>query len=326
MTDRLLTLTFHAPNVLLKEDALFKKYGTSGPLLASESLGDVIPDSLKKSSKLGPASGLSGAYADSNQETFQISLNEVGFNAWWRDQYKRREGSESEFEAWMKPKISKPCTVMLIAGHHGAYDNGQPVVWGAADAREHSFYRYFTALLPGQSGGKPVLTVKGHPYRPGTGAVVRAGPFDFSTTLSSCRLLMIMACNGVDYPKYQPGKALGLFWQKWVALATGRRPVVLGWYGTHSMPRDAQGESFSKTFWSRLESLATAHATDLSGLCETHASKVILAWGEALKDAYATSATQRHLWYDPRRRVGRAMLERLEATLVRAPSGSRAPS
>lgn len=299
MTSRLLTLTFHAPKILLLEDAMFKKHAIASSLIDSEVLGKVIPDSLTPSKKAGPASGISGSsYPVGPGGTFQISLNELGVNAWWRSAFKSRQNNKSEFETWIKPKIEQPCSCLLIGGHHAPLQSGGTVVWGQEDSREK--HRYFTALIPSESNGDPTLEIWGNPYQKGRDAVLRAGPFDFKNALKTCRLVVIMGCNGVDgrVSESDESKATGLLWQRWVELASGKKPVVLGWYGVHSMPRDADNETFSKRFWEQLESLATTHSTDLSGLCESHPSEVIKAWGDVLKQTYAKSVIQRHLWYD----------------------------
>ncbi len=313
MTKRLLTLTFHAPNVLLREDALFKQHAIASSLLDGEALGDKpedIPDKLQPDKKAGPASGLVGAQYPPTDGTYQVSLNEVGVNAWWRAGFKRKKSRPSDFEDWIKPRVEQSTTCLLLGGHHATFgdesSNPIPVVWGAQDNRSTtSSHRFFTALVPAidtetvPGTPKPKLYVVGHPYKQGREAVVRAGPFDLDNALKDCRLIVIMGCNGVDWMEGAKSDPPGWLWQKWVESAADRKPVVLGWYGTHSMPRDEHKESFSEDLWSRFAALATKHGTDLAGLCESHAKDVIGAWGESLKATYANSSkNQKHLWYE----------------------------
>ncbi len=271
---------------------MFKGYGLASPLLDSESLGDKIPETLAHDKDRGPASGISGAsYSVGTKETFQVSLNELGVNAWWRPAFQLK----GKFETWIEPKLKQPCVCLLVAGHHSLL-NDWPVVWGQEDRRKKN--RFFTALLPEKSNdNKPILKIEGNPYQSGRKAVLRAGPFNFHDTLSTCGLVVVMGCNGIDFRPADTEKP-GHRWQRWVELASGKKPVVLGWYGVHAMPRDTENESFSQAFWREMEKLAGDNNTDLSGLCEAHAKKVIEAWGAILKETYGKSKFQRHLWYD----------------------------
>lgn len=300
---RLLTLTFHQAGSRLREDALFKKAALASPLIDEEALGDSFPEELAESDKAGPASGLTKRqYAD----TTQISLNRVGFNAWWREPFKSPRGGESGFEDWIGERIREPCHCLLVAGHHSfAGPNAEPVVWGQTDRRARD-HRWFTAFLPRVADQKPVLRVMGHPYKPRRSAVLRAGPFDCTMTLQACRLIIVMGCNGTGW-RGALGGELGLGWQTWAntGRADPKKPIILGWYGSLKMPRDADQESFSEPFWQGLAELSSQHGNaTLQALCENHAEGVIATWGEALKQAYGASQQQRHLWFDGSRGAG----------------------
>jgi hypothetical protein len=313
MDTTLLTLSFHLPEKFskekgnLREDALFKYFGIGSGLLTREAMGNDVPPALLEEpfhdGKPTPASGLeSGTYgAGGGSQATQITLLRVGANAWWRKPFIRNGSVESEFEKWLKPHVESPCHCLLLSGHHSRLgDDGGPVLWGAEDTRS-SRHRYFTAFVPGEGtkGSKkiPVLTLKGHPYQAGS-AVVRGGPFNCAETLKSCRLIVIIGCNGASE---------GALWQGWAAMASGIKPLVLGWHGVHGMPRDRfANETFSQEFWRLLKALSDAKSPTLEKICENNPEGVIQAWGAALKLAFK-DGKQRSLWFAHRERCAGAV-------------------
>lgn len=308
----LLTLTFHEPDERLREDALFKYHADKTKLLEKEALGENFDEDLEHKNKYGPASGLiAKKYKAENSaapnKVTQITLNGVGFNAWWREPFKSSENQKSKFEKWIEPKISKRCDCLVLAGHHSYVGSGnttQVVLWGQEDSR-YDNNRWFTALVPKLIDGKPPqLEIRGHPYK-GTSDVLRAGPFDFGTTLKHCCLIVIMGCNGTGWRKGVSGTPLGRYWQNWVERAPGRTqmpPIILGWYGLHSMPDDELEEHFSEAL---IKSLINKFPDKtLEEICEKKPDDVIKCWGTALKKTYRTSAKQKHLWFDDYRGGG----------------------
>lgn len=300
MAKRLLTLTFHKPAARLREDALFKKHGLATPLLSEEALGDGadIPDAIQPD----PSHAASGVdvhdYSQLNVK--QVTLNGVGINAWWRAGFISPKTGQSSFEEWLTPKVSPACDCLVLGGHHGGYRGGV-VLWGQEDRHADS-HRWYTALVPKIARindlDQPVLEIRGNPYRSGS-SVLRAGHFECLATLSRCRLVLVMGCNGTGWSGADGGDALGFHWQAWVAKAAPKKPIILGWYGLHRMPSDRFPETLSKTFWQKMAALAAQNSTtDLTTLCKEHAIPVIEVWGSALKETFANgSKEQRHLWF-----------------------------
>lgn len=309
MSTSLLTLTFHLPGDLdkgggkanLREDALFKKHGIKSGLLSEEAFGDDIPENLKEvTRKKTPASGLvRGTYSPDGYKVQQITLNRVGINAWWREPFKRRGAMASEFEQWLKPRLTSSCGCLFLAGHHAGTGGGLPVLWGPRDLDSNDPYRFFTAFAPTIEGGKPILNLVGNPYKPGGDPVWHADPFDCTAMLKDCRLIVILGCNGATK---------GTDWQQWASTVSGTKPIVLGWHGTHGMPKDYLGQNFSKPFWEQMEKLAHSHRKNLKQLCEAVPEDVIGAWGSALKATFKDgNRPQRSLWFSTKTRSAGAV-------------------
>ncbi|MFO1435493.1 MAG: hypothetical protein U1F34_03695 [Gammaproteobacteria bacterium] len=236
-----------------------------------------------------PASGLE-LWPNSDPSSNPVySFNQVGLNAWSRPPFrvpKNYAGKEATpFEYWLTAVLSSNIECLVVAGHHSQRaerDDVWPLFWGA-----QGNIGPYTAFLPFiTQEGKPMLIVKG--YSAAGSVRVLAGPFDMSTALKSCHLILIMGCNGVsEYAKK---------WQSWVKAASGASPVVLGWYGSQSMPRDNQSESFADRFWRNLAAGAGGEKS-LAKVCAGPAKAVLDAWQHANSEAFKKSKCQSPLWY-----------------------------
>lgn len=323
----LLTLTFHKPtrlrsngqtsHGLLNEDILFKHHAIASGLVAGESMGELVdvPKNLRRLSGR-PYTGIDGAELKIDSiKTEQVSLFDVGKEAWNRDGFRRvAPTSQSDFERYLNGVFSKPASCLVLCGHHRPVLNTDgpildgycPVIWG--DQREErvngrTMQRVFSALIAKKtktSMGETVPALQFAADPPGGGGSInRTGLFNMKTALSQCRLIIVMGCRGTERTNAE-------LWQEWVKLAGAtRKPLVLGWWQLHSMPRDRLNEHFSEVFWQGLASMAKSEkVSDLDGLTETQArrSKIIKIWGAAMQSAFGGSTKcQKHLWYDSRR-------------------------
>lgn len=294
MPAKLLILTFHAGGALLEEDLRFKSSAIESGLVSGDAMDPgAVPQSLKEQAG-NPMSGLK-VVKSSADDTHLVTLNRVSANAWRRDPFRKPDPKRSEFARWLEPIVSTPIDCLVLAGHHGA-----GIVWGSerqAPPSDPTGHYPYTALVPDvvkvDGVHKAVLSVRGFVDSMRVFQTA-AGPFDVTPALKTCRLLFVLGCNVAT-------RAAANRYQDWVAVAAGKRPLILGWYKKHSMPRDAAGEHFSAGLWRGLRKLADdVGSPDLPTLCDTHALQVAETWVAALKGAYAGSAhCQEHLWWTP---------------------------
>lgn len=282
MAGKLLILTFHATPGLLAEDLRFKSAALASGLIAGDAM-DASADGLfaqLAAQRGGGGSGLQrGRLSDGTQ---LVTLNQVGAKAWSLPAYRKPPNGPSVFEQWLTRSLSESIECLVLGGHHS-----RGIVWGAERQPGASGHMPYTALVPEAAGSQ--VTVAGY-VSSATDAQLLAGPFDIKASLRRCRLVVIFGCNGAVLTHAQP-------WRDLISRA-GKPPLILGWYGTHRMPRDAFGEHVSFGLWERLRALATGQGVDLPTLCEHHAQLVIEAWASALKDAFSNSKhCQQHLWF-----------------------------
>ncbi len=296
MSYNLLTLSFHRPGWNLREDAFFKKYSKGSSLISGEALGDSIPGALAALPGKDASGLVSKAYEGGGAT--QISMFELGLAAWNRPDFRRpASGAQSEFEKWIRPKVESECSLLLLCGHHAMTVDRRPAIWGRQAPNT-------TALLPMKSeDNKPVLLVVGSAGR-GSEQVLERTVFDFSKTLKNCRAILIIGCASAG-KKESTTEIPGHYWQEWAALASAKKPIILGWYGTIGAPKDQYTtETFSKPFWEGLVSLSAATGKSLQELCEQNYGDVIQLWGRVLKQVYSPSKKQRFLWYGPKQGAG----------------------
>lgn len=109
-------------------------------------------------------------------------------------------------------------------------------------------------------------------------------------SLASCQLLMLYSGFGIAKGSL-PGQATG--WRQWMG-SVGARPIVLGWFGSVRLPRDAAHQFVAGEFFKRLKDLAPG--ADLETLC-ADPQRVVMAWGQACHATFA-EGPQKHLWFD----------------------------
>jgi len=281
MSKDLLLISYHTDS-LLHEDLLFKKsamdkHDLAAPLVTHDVIADRAPPP-KSLLHLGSSRGLEKA---SHAGVSGWTLGRLNSQTWTRKGFKPGVGPKrSVFQAWFDSVLSHPAEVIVMAGHHG----GGPTVWG----NEYSGHRSQAGIEARLVGSKSRFTFVS--YRQADKEASVSMPFDAATAASACRLLVVLGCSGVD---------LGPQWQDWVKAAhtQGKRPVVLGWYGTHKMPKGTD-PNFSPLFWKGVYAAAKAQgATTLSGLIDAAPEAVVKAWGHALKTTYKGHAERAHLWY-----------------------------
>lgn len=283
MSGGLLLLSHHTGS-LFREDLLLKqaamaKHGLATPLITHDLVADSRPP--RSIVSVDSSGGLEEA---SHAGVKAWSLGRLKIETWGRNGFKAsKTGQPSEFQKWFEGVLAQPAELLVAGGHHGSA-NKSPTFWGNEFAG-HRPQAGFTAEL---SSGKPMLSVVA--YRKVDGDTAVRMPFDASRAVSTCRLVLVLGCSGVD---------LGKEWQSWVAAGHSlkKKPLVLGWYGTHEMPKEAD-RNFSPQFWKLVAAAAAAAGcSTLSDLVEKDAASVAKAWGAALKTTYKGDPRRSHLWY-----------------------------
>ncbi|HEX2547936.1 MAG TPA: peptidoglycan-binding domain-containing protein [Ramlibacter sp.] len=113
---------------------------------------------------------------------------------------------------------------------------------------------------------------------------------DVRRHLGSCQLLLLYLSLGVPNEK-QPGS--GPRWRQWLR-PTGANPIVLGWFGAISPPRDDTQKSLADQVFAQLQALEPA--ADFATLCAKYEQQLIQLWGAACHNAFA-KGPQPYLWH-----------------------------
>lgn len=318
MAGNILFLTFHAhlppKGALIGEDLRCKEFAKSSTLVADDVM-DVgtartfLLDNLaalQHKDKVGPASGLDLVRAkDSTGGNIEIvSLNRVGGTAWLLSAYRRRvkPSRPSIFHEWLGQVFRNPIEALVLAGHHS-----ESHIWGAQDKNkklDDDAHRWYTALVPKVEGGRSKLEVRCRPVTPPGGYTstfdpeteptqIGAGPFDVTDMLRTCKMLLILGCNGAT----EDAKG----WIDLIRNASGANPFVFGFYGVHPFPRNQQ-KFATPALWTELKRLATTTGTNnLSFLSRaTSRDDILRAWFNATRGAFR-GTVHNHLYFDPER-------------------------
>jgi hypothetical protein len=288
----LLILTFHKPGSAgagtCDEDLLFKRHALDSTLVdvdAMEAAGPPDKDLFKLESV--PDSGLAQA-SDSAGKPL-VTFNSVGAAAWGRQAFQSAGGTPSLFDQWMRKVLSTPIECLVLAGHHSLGE-----LWGL-EAVVGASHRPYSKFVPNPAA--KTIEVRGHARGGASPEFLRGGPYDVSTALKTCRLVLVWGCNGAS--------DLRSHWKPWHDLvrqcsSQEKSPVILGHYETHRWPRDNATKKFSPDFWSRLATLAKPNGT-ITSLCEDRPLEVIDVWIAAMKEAFATSTQcNQHMFFQRR--------------------------
>lgn len=291
MSGGLLLLSFHTGS-LFHEDLLFKKscmdkHGLASPLVTH----DILADQAPPPTSLVAVDASGGLAKASNDGVKAWTLGSLKTETWRRKGFRpAAAGLRSDFQTWFDGILGHPAEVIVVGGHHGGLGSGlnrSPIFWGAEHSGTGGYYPQ-SGIAAQVADGKPHFTVTA--YRRADGEDVVRTPFDATRAASACRMVVVLGCSGVD---------LGDLWQAWVRVAhpQQKRPLVLGWYGTHSMPKRPD-PNFSSLFWDGVYAAArTTGSTTLSSLIDRAPESVVKAWGQALKVTYKGHPRRSHLWF-----------------------------
>jgi len=298
MPGKLLILTYRGAGALTGEDLRFKEAAIRLKLISGDAMDETGQNNdgpkpyfdahrqelLHDPKKRGP-SGVD--VASLNASTKLVTLNRLGPHTWGRSAYARTPlgPPRNVFETWLDKVFAIPIEVLVLAGHHSG-----SLVWGAQQSETAPYYQH-SALRPFLNG-RPQADIHAYDAKLPNGDAQRAGPFDLSTALRTCRLLVVLGCNGAT------GHITA--WRNVIKKARGRAPWIFSFYGVHAMPRDADAEFVSPGLWTRLEALApgSAGSKNLDFLDDAGFEERIRAcWFEALNAAFGPKSIRRHLFY-----------------------------
>ncbi|HPA52517.1 MAG TPA: hypothetical protein PLP50_13045 [Thermoanaerobaculia bacterium] len=310
---RVLILSFHAARAipgktvagLFDEDVLFKKHASLRGLLEQDAMDEhIAPESIVNDDEHG------GVEKVEHDGASAWTLSAVTRRVWDRVGYSNPSTHESDFSMWFQSLWTQPIDCLVIAGHHGWAKEVGPFFWGSEQPKRGGDHRPYTSIDVHPEDDAPAIGVSGYSYS-SSRLRERIRPFLVMHALSRCSLLVIMGCNGVPAPA--DTLRMGTAWQDWVRSANpqNERPIVLGWWAKHQMPRNTRKgenpEHFSEDFWTRMKGLAGGlqGPRPLQTLCRTKPKAVIEAWAASMKGAFGASKTgQRHLWFETGKGVG----------------------
>lgn len=284
MPGKFLNLTFHG-GTLAAEDLRFKE--EVGKLTSGLKSTDAMDETDAKQFfadhadelKATKSDKFSGVAVVKRSATTLITLNGLGPVAWGRKGYLKT------FEEWMKKVMATPVDVLVLAGHHS-----NSYVWGAAPRGTH---RYFTAFHPvRRNDGTWRLQVVGH--QGAAGPLLRT-EFDVTKTLKSCRLMILLGCNGATTDIAA--------WRGLLRNASGGDvPHIFGWYQVHSYPHEGEAHFLSQKLWTKLEALApgAGAAKNFAFLQDVSMrEKVRNLWRDVLAESFPKGSFRRHLFVSP---------------------------
>lgn len=286
MSRGLLILTFHTGS-LMREDLLFKqaameKHGLTAPLLTY----DIVADEAAPGSNLLAIDSSGGLAQQSHSSVMAWTLGNLKTATWRRKGFQTPSTGRSPFQLWLENVLSNPAEVMLIGGHHAGTRSGA-MFWGTEYTNVEGAHFPQSGVGISLVGTKPVLSITA--FRRADEDDAMQADFDASRVVSACKLVIILGCNGVDN---------AASWQSWVQAgrSSDTRPLVLGWYGTHAMPKQTD-PNFSPLFWTEVYAAAkAAGSASLTDLIKGNPEAVVKAWGKAQKTTYKGHALRSDLW------------------------------
>lgn len=286
MSGGLLILSFHTGS-LLREDLLFKqaamdKHGLAAPLVTH----DIVAEKAPPGSSLVAVDSSGGLAQQSHASAKAWTFGNLKTATWRRKGFQTPSGGRSDFQLWLETVLSNPAEVMLIGGHHSGTQSGA-MFWGIEYTSVEGDHFPQSGLGISQAGTKPLLSMTA--FRRADEDDVMQTHFDASRAVSACKLVIILGCNGINN---------AASWQSWVQAGRGAdtRPLVLGWYGTHAMPKQTD-PNFSPLFWTEVYAAAkVAGSTSLTDLIKRNPEAVVKAWGKAQKLTYRGHALRSDLW------------------------------
>lgn len=297
MPGKLLILTFHGAGVLTGEDLRFKESAIASGLVNGDAMDetdggagpkpffDAHKDDLLQPPKAKEPGGLDLVMRSATQ---LVTLNRLGRSTWERHGFRRSGKGQSLFEQWLEKVFAVPIEVLVLAGHHSG-----GLVWGS-EVIVGRTHHPFSALAPSVStdgSGKSMVEIVAS--IPSAAPRRVAGPFDVSKALASCRMLVILGCNGAT-SQIKP-------WRDAIKNASGgRAPFIFGVRGVHSFPRDVGGQFLSPTFWNRIEALAPgpAGSKNLDFLHDAgFRDRILDLWRDVMKVSFPLGSPRRHLFF-----------------------------
>jgi hypothetical protein len=287
MSGALLLLSFHTGS-LMREDLKFKKacmdkHGLGAALVTR----DIVADNAPPGPSLRAVDAAGGLALEEHDGVRAWSLGKLKAATWRRKGYRASVAGNSDFKVWLDSVLAHPAEVLLIGGHHGAIQGGGAMFWGTEYTAANGDHYPQSGFAIRLQGTKSIFRITA--FRRADDEEVVTTDFDASRAVSACKLLIILGCNGTPNAEA---------WQSWVqgGRAADTRPLVLGWYGTHAMPKQTD-PNFSPLFWQEVYAAAkTAGSTSLTDLIRRDPEAVVKAWGKALKATYKGHGLRSDLW------------------------------
>lgn len=290
---RLLITTFNENRHNLGEAALFKKNGIASGFLTSDRTDELWSDAPEFLIEKKGQAGIGKVEHSAGARLFEfLGLSKQNGAGWVR---LMSDKHRAEFRGWLASLYAKPVDCWVFGGHHSSNGSYDALCWGTE-------VRPATSWKPYAGFGIDVETrqLEWLGYRPSSSLPRDLAFPEAAQGLKSVRLMLILGCNGIPHPT-DPGMAK--VWRDYIVASGGTPPLILGWFGTQFMPREAFKRHACARFWSNVGNPKPGQT--LEKLCRDEPGRVIDAWGKACHSTFhdAISPTgkdrddQRRLWY-----------------------------
>lgn len=283
---RLLITTFQNPSRNINEALLFKKGAMASKLLSvdrTNELWPLHPELLYTPEDRG-IRPIGTSQADRVLTYYHLSQT---LGAGWSRLTRLKS---RRFHALLEQLYAEPVDCYVIGAHHHRHTRYRVMCWGTEFEPTKGDYRPYTGLGVDRATGE--LEWFGYPDK---AEVPRDIPVPGATaSLRRASLMVILGCNGV--PHTYNGDFTRDMAAAWRRIT--RPALLLGWFGVHSLPKDANKRHAAERFWTKLTALKAKHGVPDGGLATLvtgHANDVMQAWGEACYEAFHGQA-QIDLW------------------------------
>ena len=284
---RLLVTTFQRDGINLHEAQRFKAGALASKLILLDRTNELgrVPEVLREIPARQQRGVLEAGSTDSDRLYGLMQLSMSGGAGW------SRVSRLKAFEDWLASLYAEDVTCWVVGGHHHTGSGGYAsMVWGTDPPKTPS-YRPYTGF--GVQGGQlSWFGFRGEEPTPRRIALPSA-----AAKLKSVALMTVIGCNGIPHADDPRTIEMAKGWR-----SITKPALILGWWGVHSMPKDANFEGAtlhaSTRFWKALADLKIAKGIGdgkLDLLVQDHAPAVIEAWGHACWETFK-SGPQRDLW------------------------------
>jgi hypothetical protein len=284
---RLLITTFQNVGLNIDEALLFKKEAMLSKLLSVDRANEVSPlhAELRYVAKKQLGIRVLGSTDADRLFTF-FHLSDLNGDGWGR----LATLPSRRFHAFLHALYAEPVDCWMIGSHHHLNHNYLVMNWGTEYKSRGRYCPY-----AGQGIDAATRQLEWFGYRSDP-QVPQEIPIPAATgSLKQVSLMVILGCNGVPVPGEPRFISMASAWRRLTKPA-----LILGWFGTHFVARDAENHHSVDKFWKKMAALKAQHGIADGGLpklVKDHADDVIQAWGQSCYEGFHNAKKQPDLWW-----------------------------